>query len=52
MRGIHKKLTKSDKFAKKYYCKNAALNVVREEKRYNKRWMRRYNRKAGQIAED
>ena len=42
---IHRKLTRADHFARHYYCQHAALNVVRSEKRYNKRWLRRYGKK-------
>ena len=29
---IHKKLTKEDKFARKYYCQHARLNSIRIDK--------------------
>ena len=41
MRGIKKKLTYLDRFARKYYCEHARLNSVRFDKREAKRKMRR-----------
>lgn len=38
---IHKKYTKEDKFARKYYCKNARLAQLRSEKKQQKRKWRR-----------
>jgi hypothetical protein len=38
---IHKRLTSEDKFGRHYFCKHARLNLVRLEKRYNKRKLRR-----------
>lgn len=45
IRNEYKKLTKEDKFARKYYCQHARLNSLRNDKRENKRKMRRYNKK-------
>lgn len=45
IRNEYKKLTEEDKFARKYYCQRARLNSVRNDKRENKRKMRRYNKK-------
>lgn len=42
---IYKKLTHEDKFARHYYCKHARLNSIRSDKKRNKKWMRRYNRR-------
>lgn len=45
---IHKKLTKEDKFARKYYCQHARLSQIRNEKKQQRRKFRqltkRYNR--------
>ena len=49
---IHKKLTDEDKFARKYFCKNASLNSIREDKKYNKRKLRRISRKDIRRMED
>lgn len=40
---FHKKITKEDKFARKYYCKHARLNQLRADKQRQKRVMRAYN---------
>lgn len=45
MRGIKKKLTYLDRFARKYYCEHARLNSVRSDKREAKRKMRRIDKK-------
>lgn len=39
---IHKKLTKEDKFARKFYGKHARLGRLRAEKRANNKKIRRY----------
>ena len=44
MRGIKKKLTYLDQFARKYYCEHARLNSVRSDKRQAKRKMRRIDK--------
>ena len=44
MRGIKKKLTYLDRFARKYYCEHARLNSVRLDKRQAKRKMRRIDK--------
>ena len=33
----HKKVTREDKFARKYYCQRARLNSIRTDKKFNKR---------------
>lgn len=38
---INKKLTREDKFARFYYCQHARLNLVRFQKRFNRRKARR-----------
>lgn len=38
---IHKKLTKEDKFARKYYCQHARLSQIRKEKKQQHRKFRR-----------
>jgi len=40
-RNLNKKLTREDKFARHYYCDHARLNLLRFEKRYNRRKFRR-----------
>lgn len=37
----HKKITREDKFARKYYCQRARLNSIRADKKFNKRKFRR-----------
>ena len=44
MRGIKKKLTYRDRFARKYYCEHARLNSVRFDKKQAKRKMRRIDK--------
>lgn len=39
---MHKKLTFEDKFARKYYCEHARLNVLRSNKRQSKKRYRQY----------
>lgn len=41
---IHKKYTYEDKFARRWYCKNARLRQLRFEKRQQKRRWRRINK--------
>jgi len=41
MKGIYKKLTYEDKFARKYWCKKAKRNYIKFIKRYNRRKLRR-----------
>jgi len=41
---LHKKMTFEDKFARRYYCKNARRNYTRFAKRYNRRKFRRANK--------
>ena len=41
----HKKDFNEDKFARKFYCKHARLNQVREDKKQGKRATRRKNKK-------
>lgn len=53
MRGIKKKLTYLDRFARKYYCEHARLNSVRFDKREAKRKMRRIDKKIiSEVLED
>ena len=49
---IHKKLTFEDKFARKYYCTHARLNSVRNDKKYNKRAIRRMNKRLCKENDD
>lgn len=37
----HKKVTREDKFGRKYYCQRARLNSIRTDKKFNKRKFRR-----------
>lgn len=37
----HKKVTREDKFVRKYYCQRARLNSIRTDKKFNKRKFRR-----------
>lgn len=37
----YKKVTREDKFARKYYCQRARLNSIRTDKKFNKRKFRR-----------
>jgi len=37
-----RKLTREDKFARKYYCKHARLNSVRADKKRNKKVLRKW----------
>ena len=37
-----RKLTREDKFARKYYCKHARLNSVRADKKKNKKKIRKW----------
>jgi hypothetical protein len=46
MKAIHKRLTKEDKFGRKYYCQRAARGLARGQKRYNHRKMRRLMKEA------
>lgn len=41
---IHKKVTKEDKFARKYYCDKARLNSIREDKKRQKKKFRQYEK--------
>ena len=41
----HKKDYKEDKFARRFYCKHARLNQLREDKKQSKRKTRRKNKK-------
>lgn len=41
----HKKLTKENKFARKYYCQHAALNSIRNDKKQNKKKIRKIYKK-------
>ncbi len=53
MRGIKKKLTYLDRFARKYYCEHARLNSVRFDKREAKRKMRRIDKMIiSEVLED
>jgi hypothetical protein len=47
---IHKKVTLEDKFGRRYYCQNARLRQLRQEKKLQKRAFRNW-RKRG-IAEN
>lgn len=38
---IHKKITKEDKFARKYYCDNSRLRQIRAEKKAQKKKFRK-----------
>lgn len=38
---LHKKLTREDKFARRFYCDHARLNLLRSEKKQNKRKFRK-----------
>lgn len=40
-RSIHKKVTKEDKFARKFYCQNSRLTQLRSEKRTQKKKFRK-----------
>lgn len=40
-----KKLTREDKFARKYYCQHARLNSIRNDKKQCTRKIRRINRR-------
>jgi hypothetical protein len=46
MRAIHKRLTHEDKFARKYYSQRAARGLIRGQKRYNHRKLRRISKGA------
>lgn len=48
---IHKKKTREDKFGRRYYCDHARLNLVRTEKKYNKRKFRRLLKKEVEEGE-
>ena len=37
----HKKVTRDNKVARKYYCQRARLNSIRTDKKFNKRKFRR-----------
>ena len=41
MRAIHKRLTKEDKFGRKYYCQRAKRGLTKGQKRFNRRKLRR-----------
>lgn len=43
---IHKRLTQEDKFARKYYCYRARVNLLRFTKRFNRRKFRRMMKEA------
>jgi hypothetical protein len=49
-RNEKKKLTWEDKFGRKYYCQHARLNSIREDKRRNKKKMRKINKKMCEKA--
>lgn len=40
-RNIHKRYTKEDKFARKYYCNNSRLAQLRSEKKAQKKKFRK-----------
>jgi len=42
---IHKKQTYEDKFARKYFCKNARLTYIRQDKKFGKKKLRRITKK-------
>ena len=42
---IHKKQTYEDKFARKYFCKNARLTSIRQDKKLGKKKLRRITKK-------
>lgn len=42
---IHKKLTKEDKFARKYYCQHARLTQIRNDKKQQRRKFRRLTKR-------
>lgn len=49
---IHKKLTREDKFARKFYCDHARLNHLRADKKNCVRQLRRqYTRETRRICE-
>lgn len=41
---IHKKLTFEDKFARHFYCDHARLNQLRQEKKAQRKSMRKINK--------
>lgn len=43
-RNEKKKLTWEDKFGRRFYCQHARLNSIREDKKRNKRKMRKINK--------
>jgi hypothetical protein len=42
---IHKKITREDKFARKFYCPKARLNSIRLDKKIQKKKLRSYLKK-------
>ena len=44
-KGIKKKITYEDKFARKYYCQHARLNSIRRDKLQAKKKIRTINKK-------
>lgn len=49
---IHKKLTKEDKFARKYYCQHARLNSIRIDKKSQSKRNRKINKNLCKITID
>lgn len=46
----YRRLHPMDKFAKKYFCKKAKLNQIRDDKRYLRKLVRRMGKK--KISEE
>ena len=46
MRAIHKKVTEEDKFGRKYYCDHARLNLIRFQKKRQKKQMRKWRKES------
>ncbi|MBH1941663.1 hypothetical protein I5677_12240 [Mobilitalea sibirica] len=46
MRAEHKRLTREDKLARKYYCQRASRGLIKGQKRYNHRKLRRISKGA------
>ena len=52
MRAIHKRLTKEDKFGRMYRCQRSARALARNEKRYNRRKLRRILKRRNRDDKD
>jgi hypothetical protein len=45
MRGIHKKVTEEDKFARRHYCTHTRNGMLRSEKKQQKKALRSWLKK-------